>query len=202
MLKIIIVLLFAGLVTQVKGQYNTVNPNTEKKQVSVFFQERKSETGLKSELKIDTLSIEKDRENLNKSQDSNLKMPLKNLYVTSHYGVRFHPIDNKYKFHRGVDLRAKQDTVYAIYGGEIVDSGYSDSLGNFVKISFNEFITIYGHLSQYFVKAGQIVKGGAKIGITGSTGKSTGEHLHLTIKSPDGEYIDPSLLLEKIIITK
>ena len=153
-------------------------------------------------MKIDTLSIEKDKQNLNNSQGSNLKLPLKKLYVTSHYGVRFHPIDNEYKFHRGVDLKAKQDTVFAIYGGEIVESGYSASLGNFVKISFNEFITIYGHLSQYFVKAGQIVKSGAKIGITGSTGKSTGEHLHLTIKTPDGGYIDPSLLLEKIVITK
>lgn len=183
----------------VNAQFNTFNPKVEKKKVSLFVENHIKEESLERKRKIDTVFIQAEKQEIkNNSIANGLYTPLKNLYITSHYGVRFHPIDNQYKFHRGIDLRAKQDTVFAMYGGEIIESGYSSSLGNFVKVSFNEFVAIYAHLSKYFVKAGQIVQSGAKLGVTGSTGKSTGEHLHLTIRSPNGNSIDPALLLEKI----
>lgn len=114
-------------------------------------------------------------------------------YITSSFGSRMHPIDKKVKFHSGVDLRAKQDTVYAVFGGEVKFSGYSNSLGYYVRIDFKEYSAIYGHLSEYYVLSGSAVQTGDKIGLTGNTGKSTAEHLHFTLKK-GSKYIDPETL--------
>ncbi len=114
-------------------------------------------------------------------------------YITSSFGSRMHPIDKKVKFHSGVDLRAKQDTVYAVFGGEVKFSGYSNSLGYYVRIDFKEYSAIYGHLSEYYVLSGSAVQTGDKIGLTGNTGKSTAEHLHFTLKKGN-KYIDPETL--------
>lgn len=115
-------------------------------------------------------------------------------YITSSFGSRMHPIDKKMKFHSGVDFRAKQDTVYAVFGGEVKFSGYSNSLGYYVRIDFKEYSAIYGHLSEYYVLSGSVVQTGDKIGLTGNTGKATAEHLHFSLKKGN-KYINPETLL-------
>lgn len=124
-------------------------------------------------------------------------LPLNNISYNSFYGYRYHPIDKKIKFHYGVDLFARSDSVYAMVGGIISNSGYSSSLGYFVTISYNEYKFTYGHLSEYYVLTGSLVQAGQLIGRTGNTGKSTGEHLHFAIKKND-KFINPITFLENI----
>jgi murein DD-endopeptidase MepM/ murein hydrolase activator NlpD len=123
-------------------------------------------------------------------------LPLKNLRLNSAYGYRVHPVTNQYKFHNGVDLHARQDTVFAISGGEST-IGYDDYLGVYIKVNDANFSVTYGHLSMLF--AGVQVKEGDPIAITGATGRVTGEHLHLSI-SYNGRPIDPIKFLYQTTI--
>jgi len=125
-------------------------------------------------------------------------LPLKNLKITSSYGDRFHPIDKKHKFHAGSDFRANADTVYSMLKGIVDKSGYNKALGYYVKVKSDSITAIYGHLKCYFFLNGEAVNAGDAIGITGNTGKSTGEHLHLSIIN-NKKYIDPiEFIINKI----
>lgn len=124
------------------------------------------------------------------------------LPVTSPFGWRWHPISGGWKFHAGVDLGYDYGTfVPALFDGTVIQSGdFDDGYGNQVLI-YHEAIdayTRYGHLSAVYVTAGEYVAGGSTIGAVGSTGNSTGPHLHLEyiIRAADGgyEYADPLIL--------
>ena len=105
--------------------------------------------------------------------------------TTSRFGYRTHPITKKRHFHGGLDYRSiTGDTVIATADGVVSYSAYNKSsgFGNLVTISHaNGFKTRYAHLSQRSVKAGEIVRKGQKIGEVGSTGRSTGPHLHYEV---------------------
>lgn len=118
--------------------------------------------------------------------------------VTSHFGYRIHPIFGYGHGHTGIDLSADTGTeIYAAYAGEVVISTYSSSAGNYIAInhgkdsSGNVLITMYLHCSKLLVSEGDTVKAGQLIGLVGSTGNSTGPHLHFTVKL-NGEYVDPA----------
>ena len=128
-------------------------------------------------------------------------LPLKNLHLTSSYGNRIHPVTGKYAFHEGIDLRAKQDTVYAVMDGKINAVSYNGFLGIYIRLDHDQFQSIYGHLSQVFVTAGEIIQAGDPIGITGATGRVTGEHLHFSIRCQQ-RYIDPLEFLYQILINQ
>jgi murein DD-endopeptidase MepM/ murein hydrolase activator NlpD len=117
-------------------------------------------------------------------------LPLRHLKMTSGYGYRIHPITGEYKFHSGVDLRARNDTVYAVLPGVVSATGYDNLLGIYEKLDHGDFQTTYGHLSEIFVSPGDSVSAATAIGITGSTGRVTGEHLHFSIQYRHS-YIDP-----------
>jgi murein DD-endopeptidase MepM/ murein hydrolase activator NlpD len=119
-----------------------------------------------------------------------LCLPLRHLQVTSPYGYRVHPVTGKYSFHAGIDLRAKDDTVYAVLPGTVINAGFDPLLGFFIRLEHGEFQTTYGHLSQVFVLAGDSVNSAFALGITGSTGRVTGEHLHFAVQYHQ-HYIDP-----------
>lgn len=121
-------------------------------------------------------------------------LPLKQLVVTSPYGYRIHPISGKRAFHHGTDFSASADTVYAVFDGLVENTGYHHELGRFVELKHGQITTVYGHLSAIGVKEGQLVKSGQALAITGSTGKSTGEHLHFTVKN-EGQTVNPMRLL-------
>lgn len=124
--------------------------------------------------------------------------PLRNLVVTSPYGYRTDPFTRKRAFHSGIDLRANYEPAYAITYGEVIHVGYDNRSGLFVTIRHG-FITLsYCHLSQSLVTKGTQVRPGTPIGITGNSGsRSTGPHLHLTLKnSNNGHHIDLSFLLK------
>src|SRR5690606_26091570 len=95
----------------------------------------------------------------------------------------------------------KRSAVYSILHGKVVQTGFDAFLGNFIKTQHGKYTALYGHLSYIKVKKGDKVKPGSFIGISGNTGKSTGDHLHLTIMK-DGEYVHPLLFLKAISIAK
>jgi murein DD-endopeptidase MepM/ murein hydrolase activator NlpD len=128
-------------------------------------------------------------------------LPLKNLQLTSSYGYRTHPVTGKYAFHAGVDLRSKQDTVYAVMNGTVSTVNYSNFLGIYIRLDHDQFQSVYGHLSQVFVVPGDTIEAGQPIGITGATGRVTGEHLHFSIRYQQHE-IDPLEFLYQLLINQ
>ena len=112
--------------------------------------------------------------------------------VTSRYGNRKHPIFKDYRMHNGIDIGAKHGaSVMAADGGVIIISEYSSSYGNYIVISHgNGMTSLYAHLSKRLVKEGDKVTQGQKIGLVGSTGNSTGPHLHYEI-SKNGSRVNP-----------
>jgi murein DD-endopeptidase MepM/ murein hydrolase activator NlpD len=117
-------------------------------------------------------------------------LPLKYLQLSSSYGYRIHPLTGKYAFHAGVDLRARHDTVFAVMNGLTETVSYDTFLGVNIRLGHDNVETIYGHLSRVFVSPGQQVEAGEPIGITGATGRVTGEHLHFSVRFGN-RYIDP-----------
>ncbi|WP_339751134.1 M23 family metallopeptidase [Algoriphagus aquimarinus] len=123
--------------------------------------------------------------------------PLDYFFMTSNFGFRIDPFSKEYKFHRGIDLKTNRSKVYSMLHGKIVFVGNDLLLGNFVKVQHGKYQSIYGHLSQVLVSPGENVLPGLLLGISGSTGRATGDHLHLTIKKGD-EYINPVLFIRMI----
>ena len=120
--------------------------------------------------------------------------------LTSPYGYRIHPILDYERLHAGLDIGAKfGEEIIAADGGTVLIAEYSDSYGNFVLIDHGDrYSTAYGHMSEIAVEAGQEVKQGEFIGYIGSTGWSTGPHLHFEIRL-DGERIDPEEFFSGLI---
>lgn len=104
--------------------------------------------------------------------------------ITSAYGYRIHPITGKYSFHTGMDIAAARGTpVLAAYAGTVEDTGNSDIYGNYVLLNNGGGIkTFYADCDTIKVKKGQTVKAGQTIATVGSTGLSTGCHLHFEIR--------------------
>jgi len=103
--------------------------------------------------------------------------------ITSNYGRRFHPIDKVYKFHTGIDLIAGYaTTIHATADGKVKYAGFKGGYGKCVIIEHKYgFQTLYGHMTAYYTRVDAKVKKGEIIGFLGSTGKSTGNHLHYEV---------------------
>lgn len=112
--------------------------------------------------------------------------------VSSEYGWRIHPTLNTRQFHNGVDFAAPKGTaIYAAYDGVVAAATYSSTMGNYVMINHGGGLyTIYMHASKLHVSKDEIVVRGEKIAEVGSTGRSTGNHLHFTVRK-NGEYVSP-----------
>lgn len=113
-------------------------------------------------------------------------------YITSRFGPRTHPITGAYKNHTGLDIAANSGAnILAADGGTVILAEVNGGYGNCVMIDHgNGYITLYGHMSGYACSEGQSVSKGDVIGYVGSTGMSTGPHLHFEVRS-GGERIDP-----------
>lgn len=133
-----------------------------------------------------------------KKAEYNLGMlPLEEIYVTSFYGNRFHPIRKVDAFHDGVDLRANDKYVFAVQNGIITDVSYNAELGQYIRLRCGTFEFVYGHLAHVYVSKGSKTAIGDTIGRTGGTGTVTAEHLHFGIFN-DGRPIDPYPILQLI----
>ncbi len=112
--------------------------------------------------------------------------------VSDDYGMRIHPILGIQQLHNGVDFAAPKGTaIYAAYDGVVVAATYSGTMGNYVMIDHGDGLyTIYMHASQLYVEKDDIVVRGETIAAVGSTGRSTGNHLHFSVRL-NGAYTSP-----------
>lgn len=112
--------------------------------------------------------------------------------VSSEFGWRMHPTLGVKKYHNGIDFAAPTGTaIYAAYDGTVVGAAYNSSMGNYVMINHGDGLyTIYMHASKLYVSSGQTVSKGATIAAVGSTGRSTGPHLHFGVRL-NGDYVNP-----------
>ena len=124
------------------------------------------------------------------------KTPVPYYTLTSPFGMRFHPVHKEYRMHNGIDMACAEGTpIYATRGGKVEIATYSSSAGNYVQINHGDgYRSVYMHMTHYIVKSGQYVAQGQVIGYVGSTGVSTGAHLHFGI-SLNGSYINPYPLI-------
>jgi len=112
--------------------------------------------------------------------------------VTSEFGNRLHPILKVYKLHTGIDIGAASGTrVLAANGGTVMKAGWNNSYGNVVMIDHGGgIVTLYAHNSKLLVSTGDVVAKGQDIALVGSTGQSTGPHIHFEVRV-DGQYQNP-----------
>lgn len=112
--------------------------------------------------------------------------------ISEEYGNRIHPILKVPQFHNGIDIAAPGGTaIYAAYNGKVVAADYSSSMGNYVMIDHGDSLyTVYMHASALYVSKGAEVSKGQKIAAVGSTGRSTGNHLHFSVRL-NGSYTSP-----------
>lgn len=118
--------------------------------------------------------------------------------ISDDYGNRIHPTLGTQQFHNGIDMAAPSGSpILAAYDGEVIAASYSPTMGNYAMIDHGDgLITIYMHASSLSVSDGQTVKKGQQIGGVGSTGRSTGPHLHFSVRS-NGSYVSPWNYLSK-----
>lgn len=127
--------------------------------------------------------------------------PLRHIRINSPFGYRTDPFTGKRKFHNGLDLHARGDEVFAMMDGVVVKIGQDNTSGKYITLKHGGYTVSYCHLSRTTAAKGAHVKAGTVVGITGSTGRSTGEHLHITCKL-NGKSIDPIVLLDFIKATR
>lgn len=127
--------------------------------------------------------------------------PLRCIRITSPYGYRKDPFTGKRKFHGGIDLHARSEKVLVMMDGVVVKVGQDKTSGKYVTLQHGNYLISYCHLSRVLAVKGAVVRPRDVVGITGSTGRSTGEHLHITCKL-NGKSINPMLLLDFIKATQ
>ena len=112
--------------------------------------------------------------------------------ISDNYGMRMHPTLGVEKMHNGIDLAAPSGSpILAAYNGTVVAADYNSTMGNYIMINHGAGLyTIYMHCSALYVSKGQDVTSGTKIGAVGSTGRSTGPHLHFGVRL-NGNYVSP-----------
>lgn len=197
---IALLLLLSG--NHMKAQFNTVSFPGNRYKVAV---ENLPETTNEKEATPEgvtskTLKSVSDKSSLpstDKNKKEQIARPLSHIKINSPYGYRIDPFTGRRKFHNGIDLYARSAKVFAMMQGKVLRVGQDKVSGKYVTLQHGNFTVSYCHLSQIFVSQGKIVLPGNVVGITGNTGRSTGEHLHMTIRH-NGEYINPRIFLDYI----
>lgn len=117
--------------------------------------------------------------------------------MSSAFGPRIDPIANVKSFHTGMDFACPSGTqIHCAMAGKVVFTGYNNIYGNYVIVNHgNGYQSLYAHMLKYIVKTGQWVDQGTKLGTVGSTGYSTGPHLHLSIYK-NGKLVNPASLIK------
>lgn len=161
-----------------------------------------------NELSSDTLSIGQelflpgvglDSTTLRNAMGELFKLPIKASFRwTSPYGNRIDPIKGVQSFHTGTDMACPTGTpIYPAMSGTVVFTGISNVFGKYVIVDHgNGYKTLYAHMSKIIATKGQFVGQSTKIGLVGSTGYSTGPHLHFTVYK-NGNLVDPMSVLNK-----
>ena len=185
-------------VSNAKAQFNTVSDNVCRYKV------RKVEAKILSPAnnQVDSVTANLPQQETD-SVDSKQKQwisgypsityPLKSIKVTSPYGYRRDPINGRKSMHHGIDLQAHNEYVYSMMDGKVEKVGYDARSGNYIILRHADFTISYCHLSKVHLAPGTPVFAGTIIGRSGSTGRATGEHLHIVTKHK-GIIFDPKIL--------
>lgn len=206
--RIVIALLLLLSGSHVKAQFNTVSCPGNRYKVTV---ENPTRTTNETEATPRSIVSENEKSVPDKvslsSADTKKKeqvvrylsvcYPLSHIKINSPYGYRKDPFTGKRKFHNGIDLHARGAKVFAMMQGKVIAIGQDKVSGKYVTLQHGNFTVSYCHLSRISASKGQIVKAGEVVGVTGNTGRSTGEHLHITIRQK-GEYINPKIFIDYI----
>ena len=202
MRKKIVVLWVIGClaVSSAKAQFNTVSNNVCRYKVKKV--EEKLLPPANNQVDSVTVNLpQQETDSVDNKQKqwissySSITYPLKSIKITSPYGYRYDPFTGKQSWHNGLDLRAKNEPAYAMMDGIVEKIGYDNRSGNYVTLRHGNFYISYCHLSSIIVRKGEYVYPGIIVGVTGNTGRSTGNHLHLTCKK-DGKSFNPAILFE------
>lgn len=196
-LMMVLLSLMSG--TTIKAQFNTVG-RLYNHQVQKTKNPQEINSSLADSLILND-SLKNDSIKELKARFMSVSYPLSNIKINSSYGYRKDPFSGKRKFHNGLDLHARRSRVFAMLAGEVVKVGLDRVSGKYVTLKHGSFTVSYCHLSRTFAYQGQTVKAGDTVGITGSTGRSTGEHLHITCKLY-GNSIDPMIVFKYIEVTQ
>lgn len=131
------------------------------------------------------------------------KDPLPDGFVGSRFGVRIDPFTGRNAMHEGIDFNAPVGTpIIAAGSGQVLTAGWHPGYGNHIDLDHGQgLVTRYAHASRLLVKEGDIVKDGQHIADVGSTGRSTGAHLHFEVRR-SGEAIDPLAYLQQSIFPR
>lgn len=123
-------------------------------------------------------------------------IPVKGARVTSRFGYRTNPVSGNYGFHTGLDLAAAEGTpISAVFFGRVTETGESDVWGKYVLMEHSDGLTTYYcHLSEIYVEENAVIRQGETVGLVGSTGWSTGPHLHFEVRI-NNVRVDPEKLL-------
>ncbi|MDR1107931.1 MAG: M23 family metallopeptidase [Spirochaetaceae bacterium] len=126
----------------------------------------------------------------------NFRFPLRTYRLTSPFGLRRNPITGTVKIHEGLDLAAPEGTeVFAARDGEVTELGEDPIYGKYIILRHGDnWVSLYGHLSAFRTARQSRVRAGALIGLVGTTGQSTGPHLHFELRQ-NGRAQDPGKLL-------
>lgn len=177
-----------GIVYTVKKNGETANSIAEKFEVSVeklarvnHLQENQNLVAGQTLFAPDALLDWVTRQEIN--GDLFHKPVRSRYYLSSYYGWRSSPFSGKRSYHSGVDMACPQGTpVYAALGGTVTSVGYNNVYGNYIIVTHHSgYKSLYGHLSKQLVTRGKWVDTNSRIGLVGSTGLSTGPHLHFTV---------------------
>lgn len=117
--------------------------------------------------------------------------------ISSNFGERVHPITKERKMHNGVDIAVPVGThIYSAVDGTVILAGYSESAGNWVKVQTETgWTVVMMHMDSLTVSEGQTVKKGDHLGYSGNTGRSTGPHLHLEVRDPSDQPMNPIFII-------
>ena len=185
-------------VSNAKAQFNTVSDNVCRYKVRkveekfLLLANQPVDSIQANLLQQETDSVDSKQKQWTSSYSS-ITYPLKSIKVTSPYGYRRDPINGRKSMHHGIDLQAHNEYVYSMMDGKVEKVGYDARSGNYIILRHADFTISYCHLSKVHIAPGTPVFAGTIIGKSGSTGRATGEHLHIVTKHK-GIIFNPKVL--------
>lgn len=196
-MKTVLITIFISLSLSASAQFNTIAPAGSRLNNKVSVQDADTTAVVSN----NTFQKKREEKVLLRDGDVNwYHPPLKGkLKITSGFGNRRNPFGKKKsEHHNGLDLSAKAGTpIYAMLPGEVINIGYDSRSGNYIKLRHGNFTVSYCHLIRKpDISIGSKVFPGQPVAHVGSTGRSTGPHLHITLKR-NGRVIDPAIIVLK-----
>ena len=197
--KIVVLWIISYLaVSSAKAQFNTVSDNVcrykvKKVEEKFLLPANQPVDSIQANLLQQETDSKDSKQKQWISSYPSITYPLKSIKVTSPYGYRCDPINGRKSMHNGIDLKAHNEYVYSMMDGKVEKVGYDARSGNYIILRHADFTISYCHLSKVHLAPGTPVFAGTIIGRSGSTGRATGEHLHIVTKHK-GIIFDPKIL--------